>query len=84
MKLLKETYKNKLFNVPIEDIKSIYLTDGEWYNINGSLEITHHFNGKENFSAWCERKRVNKGGHHPSKRVVGKVSQILIAEAEYS
>jgi len=84
MKLLKETYKYKLFNVPIEDIRSIYLSDGEWYFINGSLEITNHFNGKDNFSAWCERIRVNQGGHRPSKRIIGKVSQILLAEAEYS
>ena len=70
----------QLFGVDIKDINYIYLADGEWYDINATLEITGIINHKPaTFSAWCMRISDNK-----SLRVVGNLNQILLAEAEYS
>ena len=70
----------QLFGVNIKDINYIYLSDGEWYQINANLEITGNFGQKpQYFSAWCIRVSDNV-----SLRVVGNISQILLAEAEYS
>jgi len=69
---------NQLFGVKTNDINYIYLADGEWYDINIRLELTDNY-GKKYFSAWCIRISDNK-----SLRVVGDISQILLAEAEYS
>lgn len=70
----------QLFGVDIKDINYIYLSDGEWYQINANLEITGNFGQKpQYFSAWCIRVSDNV-----SLRVVGNISQILLAEAEYS
>ena len=70
----------QLFGVNIKDINYIYLSDGEWYQINANLEITGNFVQKpQYFSAWCIRVSDNV-----SLRVVGNISQILLAEAEYS
>ena len=73
----------KLFGVDIKHINLIYLTDGEWYEINASLEIIGDsddvFEETPCFSAWCIRVSDNA-----SLRVVGNLDQILLAEAEYS
>ena len=70
----------QLFGVDIKDINYVYLADGEWYNVNNTLEITGIINHKPaTFSAWCIRISDNK-----SLRVVGNLNQILLAEAEYS
>ena len=69
---------NQLFGVKTNDINYIYLADGEWYDINVRLELTDNY-GKKYFSAWCIRISDSK-----SLRVVGDISQILLAEAEYS
>ena len=70
----------QLFGVDIENINYIYLSDNEWYQINSNLEITGNFGQKpQYFSAWCIRVSDNV-----SLRVVGNVSQILLAEPEYS
>ena len=70
----------QLFGVDIKDINYIYLADGEWYDINATLEIIGIINHKPStFSAWCIRISDNK-----SLRVVGNLNQILLAEAEYS
>ena len=80
----------QLFGVDIKDINFIYLSDNTWYQINGSLEITGNLgqmNGKpqpQYFSAWCIRVKADELGRQRSLRVVGNVSQILLAEAEYS
>jgi len=69
----------QLFGVNTEDINYIYLADGEWYDIKGlTFELTDNY-GKKYFSAWCIRISDQK-----SLRVVGNLSQILLAEAEYS
>jgi hypothetical protein len=70
----------QLFGVDIKDINYIYLADGEWYDINATLEITGVVIHKPStFSAWCIRMSDNR-----SLRVVGNLNQILLAEAEYS
>ena len=71
----------QLFGVDIKDINYVYLADGEWYDIKGlTFEITGNFGQKpQYFSAWCIRVSDGK-----SLRVVGNISQILLAEAEYS
>ena len=80
----------QLFGVDIKDINFIYLSDNAWYQINGSLEITGNLgqmNGKpqpQYFSAWCLRVNPDTPDIHKSLRFVGNVSQILLAEAEYS
>tara|TARA_Y100001973_G_C5173766_1_gene320643 strand:+ start:288 stop:530 length:243 start_codon:yes stop_codon:yes gene_type:complete len=75
----------ELFGVPVKDINYIYLSDNEWYEINGSLEITGNFGRKpQYFSAWCLRVKADELGRQRSLRVVGNISQILLAEAEYS
>jgi len=71
--------KKELFGVDIKSINFIYLSDNEWYDINGTLQITEQF-----FSAWCLRVKADKLGRQASLRVVGNISQILLAEAEYS
>jgi len=75
----------QLFGIDIKDINFIYLSDNEWYQINGSLEIMGNFGQKpQYFSAWCIRVKADELGRQRSLRVVGNVSQILLAEAEYS
>ena len=68
--------EQELFGHECKDINDIYLADVGWYNVQ-LLELHAVSGGSVTFEAWCQNDKH-------SVHLIGPMSQILLAEIEYS